>query len=245
MISLFFSVVLFFQPAPVAGSFLQGKELTYQKDYEGSILQLKTIVPTKEQYNEYCFLMAVNYFALNNKTEAEKWIWNLKGSFEPITRRHLIMALSMEYDMQNWKKDDLADIERDMRMSADKLDLARAGERTQKIQADIVAKLDKLIKEKEGGGKDGSKAEQDAQANKGKVGPGDKPNGPAPDSNVMGGSGSGRVDEKKLREVAEQWGTLPPEKRAKVVQELTRDLPEKYRPMIEEYFKALNRMPNK
>jgi hypothetical protein len=58
----------------------------------------------------------------------------------------------------------------------------------------------------------------------------------------MGGSGPGNVDEKKLRQIAEEWGSLPPEKRAKIVEDITRDLPAKYKPMIDEYFKALNRV---
>jgi hypothetical protein len=58
----------------------------------------------------------------------------------------------------------------------------------------------------------------------------------------MGGSGKGTVDEKQLRQIAESWGTLPPEKRAKIVEDITRDLPAKYKPMIDEYFKSLNRI---
>jgi hypothetical protein len=50
------------------------------------------------------------------------------------------------------------------------------------------------------------------------------------------------VDEKALKKVAEVWGTLPASERAKLAQELTRDLPAKYKPMIEEYFKSLNRI---
>lgn len=244
MTALFLSLVLFLQPAEPVNPFLQAKELTFQKDYEASLMRLKSVTPNNEQYNEYCFLMAVNHFALNNKAEAERWVIMLRDSFHPLSRRHLVMALSMERELLEWKKDDLGDIGRDMRMSADKLDLARAGEQTQKIQKDIVSKLDKLIKEKENDGK-GSKSEEDGQANKTKPGPGQRPDAPAPDSIVMGGSGKGNVDEKKLREVAQQWGTLPPAQRAKVVHEITRDLPPKFRPMIEEYFKALNRLPNK
>jgi hypothetical protein len=58
----------------------------------------------------------------------------------------------------------------------------------------------------------------------------------------MGGSGAGKVDEKQMRKIAENWGTMPPAERAKVMQEITRDLPPKYKPMIDEYFKALNRI---
>ena len=59
---------------------------------------------------------------------------------------------------------------------------------------------------------------------------------------IMGGSGPGVVTDKELRNIAEKWGTLPPEKRAKIIEDINRDLPAKYKPMIDEYFKALNRL---
>jgi hypothetical protein len=58
----------------------------------------------------------------------------------------------------------------------------------------------------------------------------------------MGGEGPGLVTEKKLKQIAEQWGSLPAEKRAKVVQELTRDLPAKFEPLIRSYIDALDKM---
>jgi hypothetical protein len=68
------------------------------------------------------------------------------------------------------------------------------------------------------------------------------PSNPAADSVIMGGSGEGKVLDKELRNIAEKWGTLPPEKRAKIMEDLNRDVPAKYKPMVEEYFKALNRI---
>jgi hypothetical protein len=56
------------------------------------------------------------------------------------------------------------------------------------------------------------------------------------------GASKGEVNPEVLRKYAQQWGKLPPSERAKAVQEMTRDLPAKYRPMIEEYIKSLNRM---
>jgi hypothetical protein len=63
----------------------------------------------------------------------------------------------------------------------------------------------------------------------------------APDSVIMGGSGAGKVDEKALRNIAEQWGTMPAEKRAKVAQEIARQSSQKFEPMIRSYFDALDR----
>jgi hypothetical protein len=47
------------------------------------------------------------------------------------------------------------------------------------------------------------------------------------------------VDEKKLKELAQVWGKLPEKERAKAMAELTRDMPPRYREVIEKYFKKL------
>jgi hypothetical protein len=53
--------------------------------------------------------------------------------------------------------------------------------------------------------------------------------------------GPGLVDEKKLKELAEQWGKLPEKDRAKAMMEMTKDLPPRYREIIENYAKTLAR----
>ena len=69
------------------------------------------------------------------------------------------------------------------------------------------------------------------------------PSSPAGDSVIMGGGGAGKVDEKKLRQYAENVGQpAAGQAGAGRVQEITRDLPPKYKPMIEDYFKSLNRV---
>jgi hypothetical protein len=62
------------------------------------------------------------------------------------------------------------------------------------------------------------------------------------DSNIATNGGKGEIDEKKLRSYEAVWGKLPEAERKKVVQEITRDLPAKYKPMIEDYFRSLNRL---
>jgi hypothetical protein len=56
----------------------------------------------------------------------------------------------------------------------------------------------------------------------------------------MGGSGEGKVDPKKLETLAKSWGTMPEKDRAKAIMEITKDLPARYRVVIEDYFKALS-----
>ena len=43
------------------------------------------------------------------------------------------------------------------------------------------------------------------------------------------------------KEIAEVWGKLPEKERAKAMMELTKDLPPRYREVIENYFKTLAR----
>ena len=49
----------------------------------------------------------------------------------------------------------------------------------------------------------------------------------------------GKVDEKELKKIAEVWGTLPEAERVKIAQKMVADAPAKYKPYVEEYFKAL------
>lgn len=220
-----------------------GLDLSKNGFYEESERVLKEVPPKSvKNYEMYNYARLLNNFATNNKAEAEKYAKNLEDSFtHDLPTRYKALAYMMTEDLKRWKKDDLGDIERDMKKSADRLGKAQGGERTQQVQKEIVAKLDKLIKEQEDKANGGKGEGQDAAQGKPKPGQGQGQGQPAPDSVVMGGSGKGKIDEKELRKVAETWGTLPPAKRAQVVQEITRDLPDKFRPMIEEYFKALNK----
>jgi hypothetical protein len=63
---------------------------------------------------------------------------------------------------------------------------------------------------------------------------------PAPDSAILGGAGNGTVADQKLKTLAEKWGTMPEKDRAKAIMEITKDLPARYRVVIEDYFKALS-----
>jgi hypothetical protein len=60
-----------------------------------------------------------------------------------------------------------------------------------------------------------------------------------PDSRIAGTSGPGRIDQQKLEGLAKEWGKLPPKKQAEAMQELTREMPPKYREVIESYFRKL------
>jgi len=70
---------------------------------------------------------------------------------------------------------------------------------------------------------------------------GNTPSGPAAESALPSAPpGKGIADAKKLKEIADVWGTLPEKERAKAMLELTREMPAKYRDDIERYLKQIS-----
>ena len=61
----------------------------------------------------------------------------------------------MLLDMQTWKDKDLGAVARKMDNVERRLELARGGPQTQKLQKEVVARLDELIKELENKAKKG------------------------------------------------------------------------------------------
>src|SRR5262249_50415131 len=67
-----------------------------------------------------------------------------------------------------------------------------------------------------------------------------RPSSPMQDSNIATHSGPGQVDPKKLKNLAEIWGRLPERERQVRLQGLSRDLPPRYREVIQEYFRKVS-----
>jgi hypothetical protein len=218
------------------------KQLSGRRAHEEALQVLKMFPAerTVDPFTHY-FYSAYSNMETMQKDAALKNIDNLLDSFTQPPRRYMVLAHMMKADMENWKDgENLEYVGRLMNDSARRLDLARGGKKTQAEQQEIVDILDRMIKKQED-----KNNQQNQQANGSNPSDPSNPNGSnrsqQPGERPMGGSGQGKVDDKVLRQYAESWGTMPPAQRAKVIQEITRDLPAKYRPLIEEYFKALSR----
>jgi hypothetical protein len=219
---------------------------TLDNDHERAAMVLDGIEPTPANHSTYHFFRMLTSFRLNDRPAAEQAYKEIEASFVPLPRRYAVLADLMADQLQRWKRDDPADIARDMAAVRDRLQTAKAGPKTQQMQKDVVAKLDKLIKEKEDQGKgkgQGAKGEQDVGGTPGS--PGGQSNGPAADSAPGGWDGKGSVDEKLLKNLGQNWGKLPPHQRQAIVNQMTRDLPPKYKPMIEDYYRALNQLKSR
>ncbi len=225
------------------------RSLSSKRIYEEALDALKVAMPEQVvDPSTYYFYKAVCEHALIQKDQAVASIVRLLDDVADAPDRYKMVATLMFFDMQNWSADakDLSNIGRLMDNSGRRLDLARGGKKTQDIQKKIIFRLDEKIKELENQakGKSGNGGScpdgQGGQPGGGTI----NPNNPASDSAVMGGGGDGKVDDKKLKKLAEEWGKLPAAERAKAITEITRDLPPKFKPMIEEYFKSLNKLHN-
>ena len=223
------------------------RNLTNARVYEESLEALSAVKPEDTvEPGTALFHRAVAEHALIKKDDAMRSIIRLLDDVSDAPDRYKMLATIMFIDMGNWKRDekDLANIKRLMDNSERRLTQARGGKVTQDIQKKIVFRLDELIKEKEqqakGGGQcNGGSCPNGGEGNtpgKGSI----RSNNNAPDSTIMGGSGEGKVDDKKLKEIQEKWGTMPEKDRARAIVEITKDLPARYRVVIEEYFKSLS-----
>ncbi len=227
------------------------KALSNRKVYEEALATLNLL--KAEQVIDpatYLFHKAVAEHALMKKKEAEDTITRLLDDVPTAPERYKMVAALMHFDMVAWQDKDLGAIGRKMDNIQRRLDLARGGKQTQKMQKEVVARLDEIIKELENqaknqsqggscpnGGNCPSGGQQDGN-------PSDniKSSSPQKDSKGGNGKGPGQVDAKKIKEVAEVWGKLPEKERAKAMLELTRDIKDpRYRKVVEDYFKQLSR----
>ena len=159
------------------------------------------------------------------KAEAVKTIERLIDDVTDAPDRYRMLATIMYVDLQGWKKDDkdLGNIAKLMDNSERRLDLVRADKITQEIQKKIVFRLDEKIKEMEAQAKGwcwqwivpGSGGPPGSQPGPGTI----NPSSPAETIRTDHGrlQGLARSMRRKIRTLAEKWGTLPEHERARAL----------------------------
>jgi hypothetical protein len=200
----------------------------------------------------YFFTEAVSEHALIMRDQAQESIDHLLSDVSDAPQRYRTVGALMLFDMMNWKDGGqdvvsrLDPLTRKMKAVKDRLDLERGGDKTQKMEKEIVFRLDEIIKELENQQKNGGKGKNKGNCPPG--GDGDDPEDnqnltsvkPAPDSYIMTGKGKGIINMKKLQENRDQWGDKSPKERAEAMREMTKDLPPDLRDTVERYFKELS-----
>jgi len=127
-----------------------GKALASRKVYDEALDALKVVKP--EQVIDpasYFFHKAVAEHSLLLKNEADDSIFRLLDDVVDAPERYKMVGALMHFDMMTWQEKDLGWIARKMDVVKDRLELTRGGKKTQKMQKEIVARLEEMIKELE------------------------------------------------------------------------------------------------
>jgi hypothetical protein len=222
------------------------KALTGRRVFEEAIDAFKLTRPEDvADPASYLFHRAVAEHSLLMKNDAEETLDRLLVDAVDAPDRYRTVGALMHFDMLTWREKDLGWISRKMGVIKDRLDISRGGKKTQKMQKEVLVRIDEMIKEKENQQKGSSQANGGScpSGQQRQDGPGSlQPGSPMQDSNpVTGQQGKGEVDVKKFKDLAENWGKLPDKEREKAMVELTQGMPQKYKDAIEAYFKELNR----
>jgi hypothetical protein len=131
-------------------SLAYGKALSNRRVFEEALGALKTVkVEDVADPATYLFHRAVAEHALLLKDDANRSILRLLDDATDVPDRYKMVSVLMAFDMQSWKEKDLGEIARKMDNIERRLELARGGPQTQKIQKEVVARLDELIKQLE------------------------------------------------------------------------------------------------
>jgi hypothetical protein len=230
------------------------RHLSNRRVHEEALAILNYITPEQTvDPAAYLFHRAVCEHALLKKDEANRTITRLIQDAVDAPERYKTVGALMLLDMQTWKKD-LGNVARLMDNSERRLDIGRAGPQTQKIQREVISRLDELIKEmenkakKSGGGGGGGGGAGDPNGgscpdggSSGNNG-GANPKNPMQDSQIATNGGTGRVDVARLQKLTDNWGKMSPSERAKAMQEvqdLITGLSPEHREAFERYFEAI------
>ncbi len=156
-------------------------------------------------------------------------ITQLLNNTENVPVSYQSIATLMKFELEAIKKDSLDEIARKMSDSERRLNLGRGGQRVQKVQGEIIASLDAIIKKME----DGNGVGHDPS------GPDvpKPPVNPAKEPSIKGPAGAGDVNPKKINKQQIPWGTLPEKEAAHAKNSIGKNFPPHYIKAIEEYFK--------
>jgi phosphoribosyl-ATP pyrophosphohydrolase len=125
-----------------------GKALTLRKVYEEALEALSAVkAEDVVDPSALLFHKAVCEYELMLKDQADESISKLIVDVSDAPQRYLQVAALMAYDMQTWQEKDLGWIARKMDNIQRRLDLKRGGKQTQKMQKEVLVRLDEMIKE--------------------------------------------------------------------------------------------------
>jgi hypothetical protein len=216
------------------------RALSNRRIYEEALDTLRAVKAEEvADPGAYLFHRAVAEHAMLQKDNARRSITRLLDDVADVPERYKTVGALMLLDMLTWREKDLNWIARKMDNSGRRLELARGGPVTQKIQKDIVNRLDEIIKELENRQKGNSNGGACPDGGQQPSNGGANPSHPMRDSNIATNPGPGQVDRRRFKNAVERWGSMPEKERRRFLQDLTRGMSDKHAQAIQNYFKKL------
>jgi hypothetical protein len=132
------------------------KALTGRRIYEEAIDAFKLTRPEDvADPASFLFHKAVAEHSLLMRNDAEDTLDRLLLDAIDAPERYRTVGALMHFDMLTWREKDLGWISRKMGVIKDRLDLTRGGKKTQKMQKEVLVRLDEMVKELENKAKSG------------------------------------------------------------------------------------------
>ncbi len=207
-----------------------GRYLAQRRMYDEALAVLKSIEPdTTVDPATLLFFKGVCQQQLLQKDEGLRTLSLLLKNTVGVPVSYRQVAQLMEYELQNLEEKSLDEVSRLMGDVGRRLDLGRGGQRVQKRETEIVARLDEIIKkleQQQGGGGGGGAAAQGGNQN--------SPADAAQESRVKGTAGKGDADEKKIAGKG-GWGMLDKKAETKARESIKRKFPSHYSEAIKRY----------
>jgi len=217
---------------------LYGRWLAQGRLYDEAQVQLKDLaVADVVDPAALLFYQGVLHHRLLDRDSGVATLERLLERESELPRRYQSLAQLMLADLSGLKEESLDHISRQMNDVQRRLDLGHAGPKVRKVEDDVIAALDKLIKQKEEQQQQQQQqmqAQRDQQPGRGNR----QPLQPLPDSMRLTGKGPGDVTHKNIGNKS-GWGDLPPKQREEALQQIGKEFPAHYRDVVEQYFRKL------
>jgi hypothetical protein len=230
--------------------------LAHRKIYDEALLVLSQVKPEQTvDPATYLFNRAVAEYCLMMKKEATDSILRLLEDVSDSPERYRQVAVLMSFDMVTWQDKDLDWVSRKMGIIHNRLDLTRGGPQTQKIQKEVLVRLDEMIKEKENQAKGQGQGQGEGQGpNDGNCPSGGDQSGPAngnrvgekgaTDSALPNAAAKGEADAKVQAAKIEQFGSQNEKVRAEARAAALKEIPEEFKEAVETYLDQLQKDSN-
>lgn len=226
----------------------RGKELTRGRRFDEA---LEVLDSTKREWiadpAAYWFHRAACFFSLGRIDDFRRSAEEL-ASLSSVPQRYQVALEGLRAAAEVLNPAALSGIAHDMKDVQRRLELGKLDQKVVELEKDVLARLDRLIEELDDKDEDSGEESSDGSGEsggqggkkraKGGGGGGTTPSQPAEESRLLGGTGEGEVDDRRLDD-DRSWGNLPDKERERALQEVSRDFPSHYRDAVEQYFHRL------